>query len=226
MDSIKIFDKIVDLHINNRECTVFWKKLKNGNDDNINLNNYYNLGSILEVFSFIGGLGKITDGPIFHFKSNLNLKRNLPDTNIVIHCNSNEEIRNWDQKKWNKLAVMLINLGYDISEVGFINNINIDNNHYHNFCSKKTLQEIAFLIKNSILFIGIDSAFAHMANAVNTPGIILLGHYKNFKKYMPFTGKYCKPNFATIIQFDGQVKDIPINLVYENAIMLLNTKLN
>ena len=39
----------------------------------------------------------------------------------------------------------------------------------------------SYVIKHANLFIGIDSAFAHFANATNTSAVIFLGYYRLFK---------------------------------------------
>ncbi|MOA17479.1 hypothetical protein D3C78_1377400 [compost metagenome] len=63
------------------------------------------------------------------------------------------------------------------------------------------------------LFIGIDSSFAHFANALNIKGIILLGHYRAFKTYMPYTGYYTYSEGGKIINSEGAVSEIGSDLV-------------
>jgi len=50
------------------------------------------------------------------------------------------------------------------------------------------LREIAYVIKKSSVLIGIDSAFAHFANAMSVPFVAILGKFYNFEKYMPYSG--------------------------------------
>ena len=50
-----------------------------------------------------------------------------------------------------------------------------------------SLQENAWIARNASLFVGIDSCFAHVANCFNIPSIVLLGTYKAFSFYTPFS---------------------------------------
>jgi ADP-heptose:LPS heptosyltransferase len=41
------------------------------------------------------------------------------------------------------------------------------------------------IIRHAVLFIGVDSGFAHVANALAIPSVLLLGRYRNFDSYLP-----------------------------------------
>ena len=62
--------------------------------------------------------------------------------------------------------------------------------------------ESAEIIRRAALFIGIDSGPAHLADAVKTPGVILLGRYLTWDYYMPYTGFYAERGIA--VSFDTQ----------------------
>ena len=59
------------------------------------------------------------------------------------------------------------------------------------------MQAIANYIATSDYFIGLDSGFAHMANALGKRGKVLIANYQSgkftFKNFNPFTGNYAKP---------------------------------
>jgi len=53
-------------------------------------------------------------------------------------------------------------------------------------CGLLSLEESAAVIRRARLFVGIGQrAAAHLANAVGTPGIVLLGRFAGFARYMP-----------------------------------------
>jgi len=214
--------KIIDLHINGRQDIYFPIKLHNPNKHGITLDNYYDYGTLLEAFSLAANLPKLGEQPIFYFcKKPI---RTIKDKYIVVHCSSNEEERNWDTKKWNELAKYLIEKGFTVVEIGLNNIITLEDKKYINYCGKKDFQEIAEVIYFSELFIGIDSGFAHFANALKIPSIILLGHYRKFKKYLPYTGFLKENKDLMIIQYNGKVKDIPNKLVIDKIEKVLSVK--
>lgn len=94
----------------------------------------------------------------------------------------------------------LANKGYSVIEVGDKQVVSTSNKNYIDYTSNHNIQNIARVISKADLFIGIDSAFAHIANAFEIPGIIILGRYKNFEKYEVYSGFYscggCKKVFA------------------------------
>ena len=213
---LKLFSNVVDLHIHGRRCSAFNTTLHNSNTIGITLDNYYFFGCILESFSQAAGLSKISTAPLFHI--NKKIKFDCVFKNyIVIHCSSNESIRNWNDCKWKKLVSVLTKQGINVVEIGSKNVINDfigNHNGYFNYCGNLSFQEIAYLIKKADIFIGIDSSFAHFSNALGTYGIILLGKYRAYCKYMPYSGQYMDGSNADIIQFDGNVSEIPYELVY------------
>lgn len=79
------------------------------------------------------------------------------------------------------------------------------------------------MIRRATLFIGIDSGPAHMANAVGTPGVILIGSYLGFKNYMPFSGSYKSGGKATIIYGNGPVSHISVERVFQAVNNYLNS---
>ncbi len=214
--NLRIFDEVVDLHIDQRRCTSFGSYFHNPNKHGITLENYYFFGSILEVFSLAGGLEKISEQPIFHFCKNTAAPK-VPGKYIVIHCRSNEDSRDWDPDKFDQIVREVSKKGVFIVEIGLKSTIRETNPFFIDMCGKLNIQEYALLIKRAELFLGIDSSFAHIANAVGTYGIILLGHYRAFKKYMPYTGDYANNKNALIIYHDGLCKDILFNTVYSEV---------
>lgn len=215
LKKLKLPFQIFDLHIDQKPCTTFNIALENANDQGITLENYYSHGNILAVFLAATGLPKMDMAPEFHFEEKIMVS--VPKNLVVLHTSSNEIYRNWQPEKWSDLVQRLICDGYFVAEVGLSSCVIPVHDKFLNYCGKLSLQEIAMLIKKADLFIGIDSGFAHFANAVNTPGVILLGYYRAFKKYMPYSGRYKSGANATVIQYDGYAKDIPVELVHTSA---------
>ncbi len=225
-----IFDKVVDLHIHNRICPVCNVKLKNINGNAVVTGeNYFYFGSLLSAFCRSAGIPIVDGKPNVYIPSTI-VERvnflNLPDQYIVFHCASNEKEKDWDEKKWVELSKYIIkNYKIPIVEIGTKSILENGKVKFINLCGKTSILESAEIIRRAILFIGVDSGPAHLANAVETPGIVLLGHYRNFKRYIPFTGGYANEENARLIYNDlGPAFDISAEKVIEAIDELLNEK--
>ncbi|MGA1824018.1 MAG: glycosyltransferase family 9 protein [bacterium] len=64
-----------------------------------------------------------------------------------------------------------------------------------NMAGRTTIPQMAALIKKCVLYCGSDSAGAHIACAVNTPNVVILGggHFGRFMPYSHLTSAVCLP---------------------------------
>ncbi len=213
-----IFDEVFDLHIHNRICPVCQIPLQNNQGKIIVTGeNYYKIGNLLSAFSQGAGLPALAGKPKVYITEEIKKKidkLNLPSKFIVFHCKTNETSRDWKNSKWIELANQIKKKwNVEIVEVGLDSVLAGGNVDFINLCGKLSILETAEVIKRALLFIGVDSGPAHLANAVGTFGIILLGHYRNFKRYMPFSGNYESGKNAAIIYADGPASEITVKEV-------------
>jgi ADP-heptose:LPS heptosyltransferase len=194
------FNNIIDLHLDKKTCTAFNKSIHKP-DNMIGFDNYLE-HTLLESFSLAAGLPALNNAPHFYIDKT-KIIEDLPENYIVFHTHSNIKRKFWQRHKWISLSAVFRKMGYHIYEIGFETQMEGDNHHI-DYTGKKSLQKIANLIKDSKFFIGIDSGFAHMANALDTDGLVLIGRFKrgitDTKRYNPFSGKYAHP--AHIIYAD------------------------
>jgi ADP-heptose:LPS heptosyltransferase len=74
------------------------------------------------------------------------------------------------------------------------------------------------MIKQSKLFIGIDSSFAHFANALNVKNmLILLGDLHDFGDYVPYSGLSESQIKDAIIRHRGPLRDLPVDVVIDRV---------
>lgn len=93
----------------------------------------------------------------------------------------------------------MIKKDFYVVEVGLESRITVKHDKFKNCTNIHSIQVIAKIIQNAHLFIGVDSAFAHIANALGVYGILLFGKYKNFDFVQPYTGNYQKLSGVTFI---------------------------
>ncbi len=205
---------LTDLHMPDRLCSKFYLRLSNPNEKNITIDNYYEHGALLNVTLLIAGLPCLDLAPQMYLSAVRSCKlEDLPKHYIVIQTTSNEKCRNWQIDKWCELIQHYRE--YTFIEVGLSATIKGIENCDSHFCGKTTLLEVAQIIQGADLFIGVDSAFAHFANALSIPGVILLGKYKNFERYIPYTGSYANGINAEIIHYHEIVAKLPVSMVCE-----------
>lgn len=167
-------------------------------DKRINAGTYYNYGGLLEVFTKAAGFKPKKLQPKFYLDPNI--KSVIKDKNnkvvlkyICVHCRSNKDDygRDWDDDKWNELMEYFVEREIYVVEVGMEPVIKSKSRFYINKTDVRDLQEVAHIVNNSFFFIGIDSGFAHVANALQKDGVCLVGKIRGiFYYHTPFTGKF------------------------------------
>ncbi len=216
-----VFDKVVDLHVDKRVCPTCNIELHKKNiKTELTFGNYYKQGNLLSAFSRGAGLPALEGEPLVYIPDSV-VERinalNLPERFIVVHCKSNETVRDWNESHWASLAGEVASRwGLPIVEVGSAPLLNGKSPNAMNYCGKLSILETAEVIRRAALFVGIDSGPAHLANAVGTFGIILLGDYANFQHYLPYSGRYSDGTNAELIYSDvGSASNIPVARVIE-----------
>lgn len=218
-----LFDEVVDLHVNQRVCTTTGKVLnKQKGNPAVDVANYYKFGSLLSAFCQGAGLPPLDMQPEVYIPGETREKIDtlgLPEKFIVVHCASNEVSRDWTQDKWLK-TVELINRrwGIPVVELGTVPACAPlkGRSGYIDLCGSLSILETAEVMRRSLLFIGIDSCLAHIANALGLFGIMILGRYRIFDHYMPYSGDYGKGrNCEILFNHNGPAAEIAVEEVFE-----------
>ena len=186
-------------------CPVTNRIFANENNPKITLFTYYAIGNLLETTALSAGLPRLTDSPVFHFRTGLSLPDVLRECKYaVFHCYSNDPARDWDADKWNSLAAYVVSRGYKVVEIG--ERCALENNGKDIICltGRRNLQELAFVVKNATCFIGVDSGFAHIANATRRPSVIMVGRYGNFTGQRIWSGDFAKSNRFKVVRAPGE----------------------
>ncbi|HEX4997913.1 MAG TPA: glycosyltransferase family 9 protein [Terriglobia bacterium] len=188
-------------------------------DPAVTVDSYYSFGPLLPALSRGAGFSVSDSLP------RLNLSNrdrqfvdalNLPAAFIAIHCVSDEAARNWTPGGWQALVDHLIRHDQHVVEIGHRKSGLFDDHPgVHDMTGRTPVLATAELLRRARLFIGIDSGPAHLANAVGTPGLILLGRYRIFQRYVPYTGLYGDGVRALILQHHEECEFTPVHVVLE-----------
>ena len=204
----KLFDRVVDLHVPERFCEVCNVRLRKRVDGAaIDVGNYYHHGCLLEIACKCAGLPVLTEGPRLPASAEAAAAVDalgLPPRYAVVHATSNQAIRDWDAAKWQAMVERVTNqLDLPVVEVGLRPVIAAGTPRYVDLCGRLSILETAEVLRRASVFVGIDSGPAHLANAVGAYGVILLGHYRSYRRYMPYSGGYGDGSNAHVIYADG-----------------------
>jgi len=214
---LPVFDRYYILHHNKRMCPICKIPLKKQYGAiNITVDNYYLFGSLLKSYIMSNSIFVDDEQPKLHFPDNIaDICRALlpPSKYIVIHGRSNEASRDWPADHWDNLINELCQDGILVVEVGTISVFGNQWNNplYVNLCGKTSLIQMAFIVSRAAFFIGIDSGPAQAAHAAGVPKIILLGNYRGYGQYMPYSGTI-EPNKEII--YKESINDIEYSSVY------------
>ena len=192
---------IVDCHFNGIVFNADRKPHDNPLNPDVNVYTHYFFGPLLTTFSLAAGLPPLDEAPMFHLRAGIHRPDFGTPDYVVFHCRSNESARDWNASKWNQLAQALAMKGFTVIEIGTERVIDAkSNNRIIDYTGNKDLQELAAIIRDAKLFIGVDSAFSHIANCFKTHSIILLGKYKAFDTYLPYSGPFPHTEDFTVIR--------------------------
>jgi ADP-heptose:LPS heptosyltransferase len=216
-----LFDRIIDLNIDGRVCEICgvpWHKP--GGNRGITVESYYSSGSLLKAYCESAGLDAPTDGPRIETPpddiATVN-RQILPERFVVLHADSIEKERELPVTVWRQIIFYINNhWRLPVIEIG-LKTIVLSPNDPANrsLCGQLSILQSAEVIRRCVLFLGIDSGPAHLATATGAFGIIALGHYHNFQRYMPYSGDYANGVRCELLYHDGPVSELPVTRIIE-----------
>ncbi|MDA8247584.1 MAG: glycosyltransferase family 9 protein [Rhodospirillales bacterium] len=219
LQRLNLFQTVWNLHYTDYECPLCC--IRHVNPPGLpTVQTYYDFGCLLDVQCLNAGLPRLTDGPQM-VRSQADVAAvnalALPRRFFAVHCLSLDPQRSWPANKWRELVARLLAADPSLAvvEVGLDPVVaRQDGARQRSLCGKLSVLETAEVIRRADLFIGIDSGPAHLANAVGTPGVILLGAYGGFRSYLPYSGGYGSGSNATLVRTDGPVADLPVETAF------------
>ncbi len=212
--------RVLNLHPEGKCCGTCGGRFDTGRiDRSITTENYYHFGDLRSAFSRVAGLRPdplraprlaVTQDSALAFPA-----LGLPARFVVFHCQSDEASRNWKASHWRLLARRLsVDAGIAVVEIGGKSALLAGTEGIIDLSGKLTLFQTAAVLARACLFVGIDSGPAHLANAVGVPGVILLGRYRAFTRYIPYSGAYgASGEKVTVLQHWRECLHLPFHTV-------------
>ncbi len=215
----QIFDQVYDLQTRGRWCStteLFHERPDVAAD--VDIHNYYHRGTLLDAALASGGLDGIAVDlqPILHLSAAAHERAEAVSPGkpfVVIHTQSNQASRNWNVHGWRQLVLHLREQhGLEVVLIGMPDESTTPTGVL-DLRGKLKVDETAAVIAAATLFVGIDSGPAHIANAVSTPGVVILGVYGKYDRYMPFTGGYGSGSTGTVLHHTASAAETPADVV-------------
>lgn len=214
-----VFDQIIDLHFDGRGCARCGSALtKPDGGHGVTSDNYYATGSLLQAFCRGAALPELTDAPHVHIPASVRAMVDhlaLPPLFVAIHARSSETVRDWRDDRWKDLAATLMASGMPVVEVGLHSVIRSRDSQYTDLCGRISMLQTAEVIARARAFVGVDSGPAHIANAVNTFGVIILGAYGPFSSYVPYSGGYGTGMNGVLLHAHGSADTTEVGTVLD-----------
>jgi hypothetical protein len=139
------------------------------------------------------------------------------DNTVFLHLES-EKSKQWGNKKSNSLIKKLLDAKVKVLILGQ-NNHQIRNKLKKNenliFIEEKEIRIVFWLVSKSKFFIGIDSVFAHVADAYDVNSVVLFSHYYSHEWY------HNSKNIITIYPEPGKKTKV---ILLEEVLYILNCK--
>jgi ADP-heptose:LPS heptosyltransferase len=187
----------------------------------------------LGLHSFKNSITKIYD--LDHYQLRTNIRQLLPKDNYYVVCpgsGSKKSSKCWPTEKYASLMHKLDKLGYVAVLCGSGKEIKIAKDIIQkssllkviDLTGKTTLMDLAYVLKSARMLISNDSSAAHVANAVGTTAIVILGGAE-YGRFFPYPDQqYIHPVIKKgmdcfycnwICKYDTYkcIKDIPIEEV-------------
>ena len=210
------FEAVLDLHFNGTYCQSCVISLeKAGTAARITGDRHYHYGNQLTTRCLCAGLPPIALGPRLVPGKTARHKvdaLHLPAEYVVFHCTASDHSREWSDENWPKLAAFAVGeLAVDVVEIGLSPRaVRTDGPRRRSLCGQLSVMETAEVIRRARLFIGIDSGPAHLANATGTRGVVLMGHFRDHERYMPYSGEYETGALCDFLWAEGPVASLPL----------------
>jgi heptosyltransferase-3 len=219
LQRLRVFDVTWNLHYNGYDCPHCCIPR---NDPGVKLTqqNHYDHGNLLAVQCHCAGLPRLDDSPVVVPPPEAVAAVDalaLPPRPIVIHCASVDPTRDWPADKWRELVARMLAADptATIVEVGLQPRvIEADGPRQRALCGRLSVLETAEAIRRARLYVGIDSGPAHLAHAVGTPAVLLLGRFLTFARHMPYSGRYASGEGATVLHADGFAAELTVDEVF------------
>jgi heptosyltransferase-3 len=183
-----------NMHVDRHPCNITGIPIRNRAAHGITSDNFYNDRRTLSDVYAIVAAGKIlADRPLVYPAPNFPADRWLRSYYsdgakplVIVHTQSADPNRSWAQNlARTAISKLHANIDVNVLELG-LNPVLEENARIRHLGSAVGIPEQMAIMERSAVFLGVDSGFAHIANALKIPSVYLLGKFQSFNDYTPW----------------------------------------
>ena len=203
-------------------CAWFGLRFNNPNPHGIRIGRHFLFGSLLDCYGLLAIGRRVDSRPGAHpdpaFDPLSWLKNEGPESGngfIAFHCSAREAERTWPAERFRQVADWVLNnTSYGIVEFG-LEPILTETPLLRRLGSTLPLNRQMGLLAQAVLFVGVDSGFAHMANACHIPSVVVLGQYKGVSDQMFFSGPWRRGEGCRFVRTEGALASLSASEVID-----------
>lgn len=224
------FLNIVNLHIDQHPCNWFGLRISNPTRHQINFDNYYLKGNLLNAFSRQGLDFPLTGRPQLGLRDNHEkLLREVSDIPkkigqrplVAVHFMSADAERSLTRSQAESIIATLRTVdNLAIVELG-TPPMFPDHPTILPLNNRLELDLQAALVSRANLFIGVDSGFAHIANAAQVESLVIMGRHRHFIDRMPFSGPWEQGIGVEMLRTSGALSELSMTEIQSAVRRLL-----
>lgn len=207
--------RLFDLNLNGKSCACCggsWRNLS-GNTT-VDTENYLDVGPLAAAFAAVAGIPWRPTAPALQPPAAPADQPVIDGDYALVHAESEESARNWHEHGFRQLVDQLLErTGLSVVHVGMRPATWLPAHPRIRDLGGATSQlGLIALAARCTLFVGIESSVAHLANVFVRPGLVLLGRYRRFVHYMPYTGSYGNGG-AFLLRYASECAFLPHSVV-------------
>jgi heptosyltransferase-3 len=194
-------------------CPWLGIALPNPNPDGLTIANYYDHDSLAAVYAKVAGVAAPDRAPRLYCCAGTDNETILQQIGLVsefavIACRSYDASRSFPAASLQEVADWLMtNTSLSLVEAG-LDPVLQPRPRIIQPRGGIAIDQQAVLLSRAKIFLGVDSGFSHIANALGVPAVILLGRYKTWTRYNPFSGPWALGQGCTILRADGPLSEL------------------
>ena len=203
---------VVELFLDSDRCGWTGLRVKQ-NISGWSIHNYYNnRNSLLAAYSGASGHPVPDIAPSLpRFAS---VREALPRAGrgarplVAMHFTSRDPARSWPAHSARLFSEAALAAGCDLVELGNESLVASQLESIKRPPAGGDVSAHLMALARADCFVGVDSGFAHCANALRIPSLILLGEFRDFPDYFPFSGPHARGSSWCIMRNNGALAQL------------------
>jgi heptosyltransferase-3 len=140
---------------------------------------------------------------------------------VAVHFASRDAARRWPAASARRFCENALAAGCILVELGDDAILASQIDSVENLPHESDISDHLHALAACDCFVGVDSGFAHCANALEIPSVILLGEFRDFRDYCPFSGPHARGPLWRILRSGGPLELLSSDAVSEALAELL-----